>query len=239
MTEAAIANNRMTNSGDFRRVLIGWGREHFRPFEWRMTKDPYRILVAEVMLHRTQACQVRPVYEQFIVRFPSAAVLAASTREELYDALHPLGLRWRIDLMHEMALEMVTSFGGSVPQEKADLLSLKGVGDYIASAVRCFAWNLPEPLIDTNTVRIVGRLWGLETRDSSRRNRRFQELIAALVDPEEPRLYNYAMLDLADQVCIKGRPPDCLRCPISMYCLHGTTVLGDPNTILSNEEING
>ena len=100
-----------------------------------------------------------------------------------------------------MAIQLVERFGGQVPQSKTDMLSLPGVSEYIASAVRCFAWNLPEAIIDTNTVRVVGRVFGLEIKDSSRRNRLFRDLIGALVDPVEPRVYNYALLDLADQIC--------------------------------------
>jgi len=126
-----------------------------------------------------------------------------------------------------------------VPCDKADLLSLPGVSEYIAGAVRCFAWNQPEPLIDTNTVRVAGRLFGLETKDSSRRNRRFRELIAALVDPDEPRAYNYAMLDLADQVCMKKRPPECGKCPVRKHCVYGTNALAEPDTDQRNWRSDG
>lgn len=135
-----------------------------------------------------------------------------------------MSLRWRIDLIYEMAGDLMERFDGQVPREKTDLLSLPGVSEYIAGAVRCFAWNLPEPLIDTNTVRVVGRLFGLEIKDSSRRNRRFRELITALVNPGEPREYNYALLDLADQVCKKKRPPVCGRCPVVEWCVIGKGV---------------
>lgn len=215
------ANGHIIDAGLFRKAVIAWGREHFRYFPWRLTEDPYCILMAEVMLHRTQAPQVVPVYERFIARYPDVPALVRASREELHKVLYPLGLRWRIDLIHEMARHMMERFEGQVPREKADLVSLPGVSEYIAGAVRCFAWNLPEPLIDTNTVRVVGRLFGLETRDSSRRNRLFRELITALVDPEEPRAYNYALLDLADQVCTKKRPPECGGCPVQKYCAYG------------------
>ena len=218
VAEIIEASGHMIDAVAFRKALITWGREHFRPFPWRLTEDPYRILIAEVMLHRTQAPQVVPVYERFIERYPDVPGLARATKEELRDALYSLGLRWRIDLIHEMATELMEHFGGQVPREKANLLSLPGVSHYIASAVRCFAWNLPEALIDTNTVRVVGRLFGLEIKDSSRRNRRFRELITALVDPDEPRVYNYALLDLAEQVCMKKRPPECGRCPVYGWC---------------------
>lgn len=79
--------------------------------------------------------------------------------------------------------------------------------------------------VDTNTVRVVGRLFGLEIKDSSRRNRRFRELITALVDPENPRAYNYALLDLAHLICHKRRAPECAHCPVQMHCMYGTEQL--------------
>ncbi len=224
MAEIVEADGHTIDAVVFREALIAWGQEHFRSFPWRLTEDPYRILMAEVMLHRTQASQVVPVYERFIGCYPDVPSLAQATKEELHNALYSLGLRWRIDLIHEMAAELMASFNGQVPREKADLISLPGVSEYIAGAVRCFAWNLPEPLIDTNTVWVVGRLFGLEIKDSSRRNRRFRELITALVNPDEPREYNYALLDLADQLCMKKRPPVCRRCPVVKWCVIGKSV---------------
>lgn len=209
----------------FRRALVAWGREHFRPFPWRQTENPYAIMMAEVMLHRTQAPQVLPAYERLMGVCPDVPSLAQASKEELYGLLSSLGLQWRIDLIEVMAAELMTRFGGQVPRDKVDLLSLPGVSEYIASAVRCFAWNLPEPIIDTNTVRVVGRLFGLEIKDSSRRNRRFRELIAALVDPDEPRVYNYALLDLADRVCMKKKLPCCEHCPVAEWCMYGASKL--------------
>lgn len=203
----------------FREALTAWGREHFRSFPWRLTEDPYSIVIAEVMLHRTQARQVLPVYCRFIRRYADVRELAGAAKAELHELLYSLGLRWRTDLMWDMATELVMRFDGRIPRDKSALISLPGVSDYIASAVRCFAWGFPEPLIDTNTVRVVGRLFGLETRDSSRRNRRFRQLIGALVDPSDPRAYNYSLLDLGEEVCVKKRDPDCHRCPVRASCL--------------------
>jgi A/G-specific adenine glycosylase len=205
----------------YRESLISWGQEHFRYFPWRETDDPYRILMAEVMLHRTQALQVVPVYERFIETYSDMVSLAQASSKDLHALLFPLGLRWRIDLIQSMAQEITERFGGRIPKEKDELLSLPGVSDYIASAVRCFAWGLPEPIIDTNTVRVTGRLFGLEIKDSSRRNPRFRTLIAALVDPERPQAYNYAMLDLAHIVCMKKREPACELCPLRYCCVYG------------------
>jgi A/G-specific adenine glycosylase len=206
---------------NFRKQLLPWGKKHFRVFPWRLTDNPYHILMAEVMLHRTQALQVVPVYEQFIRRFPDLSELANATEAELNERLYSLGLRWRISLIHEMVAQLINHFDGKVPSEKTDLLGLPGVSDYIASAVCCFAWNQPEALIDTNTVRITGRLFGWEVKDSSRRSSKFRDAIASLADPKEPKAFNYALLDLAAQVCTKTRPPDCLNCPVLSHCTYG------------------
>jgi A/G-specific adenine glycosylase len=209
----------------FRRNLIAWGQQNFRPFPWRFTVNPYSILMAEVMLHRTQAIQVVPVYERFIERYPDTIALSKASKEGLYEVLYSLGLKWRIDLIIEMTRDLIDRFNGQIPKEKEDLLSLPGVSEYIASAVRCFAWNLPDPLIDTNIVRVAGRLFRLEIKESSRRNPVFRQLIAALLDKKRPKEYNYALLDLASEICTKKRPPDCMKCPIQGSCAYGLSVL--------------
>lgn len=212
------------NTKDFHQSLVAWGRDNFRPFPWRLTKNPYFILVSEVMLHRTRALQVVPVYESFIQQYPNISLLSLATRDELRKTLYSLGLRWRIDSIYAMALELKTRFNEQVPREKLDLLSLPGVSSYIASAVRCFTWNFPEALIDTNTVRITGRFFGLEVKDSSRRNSVFKRSVESLIDFSQPRDYNYALLDLADRICTKRQIPDCLNCPVSAHCEYGSKV---------------
>jgi A/G-specific adenine glycosylase len=223
MAEIIEASGHVIDATAFRKALIAWGQEYFRPFPWRLTEDPYHILMAELMLHRTQAIQVVPIYEQFVRRYPNLQALAKASREKLHEILYSLGLRWRVDLIHDMAAELMNNLDGSIPKSKEDLLSLPGISDYIASAVCCFAWNQPEPLIDTNTVRVVGRLFGLEIKDSSRRNSQFRKLITTLVDRKQPQAYNYSLLDLADQVCYKRKPPDCVHCPVQKWCVFGLT----------------
>jgi A/G-specific adenine glycosylase len=206
-----------------RAALIGWGRMNFRDFPWRFTDDPYCILMAEVMLHRTQARQVVPVYERFIEKYPDLYSLAEASEEELHTVLYSLGLRWRVRLIYEMAAELVDRYRGEIPIDRESLLALPGISDYIASAFRCFAWNQSDALIDTNTVRIVARLFGVPIKDSLRRNKRFMSLVAALVDPEQPKPYNYALLDLANKICLKSKLPVCQSCPVRSQCLHGNS----------------
>ncbi len=222
---------------DFRKALIAWGQTHYRAYPWRQTRDPYRVLMAEIMLHRTQASQVLPIYEQFIAYYPDISSLAQARKDTLHDMLYSLGLRWRIDLIHAMAAELIERCDGQVPQERDALLSLPGVSDYIASAVRCFAWNYPDPIIDTNVVRVVGRLFGIAVKDSSRRNQYFKSLIATLVDKENPRIYNFALLDLADSICTKKKLPECSKCPVQTMCRYGTTTLVHPGNVFKEQKV--
>jgi A/G-specific adenine glycosylase len=208
-----------------RKIIIEWGNENFRHFPWRATTNPYRILMSEVMLHRTQAKQVVPVYKQFIQTYPDTKDIVRGRKEDIKAILYPLGLHWRIDLIYEMANQLMSRFDGVVPRSKEDLLSLAGVSEYIAGAIRCFAWNLPEPILDTNTVRITGRLFGLDIKDSSRRNPKFIIITKKLVDPDNPRAFNYAQLDLADKVCTRKQEPNCLQCPLSQWCCYGNNAI--------------
>lgn len=186
-----------------------------------MTHDPYTILMAEVMLHRTQVAQVVPIFEKFINQYPEVSSLVDANQLELQTLLSSLGLQWRIGLIYQMAQQIADRFAGQIPNDRAGLLSLPGVSQYIAGAVLCFAWDLPEPIVDTNTVRIAGRLFGLEIKESSRRNSRFRRLLASMVDPGNPRAYNYALLDLAHLVCLKKQEPLCQECPIKIHCRYG------------------
>lgn len=223
-----------TKIEEYRTKVKKWGRRNRRDFPWRMTRDPYRVLLAEIMLHRTQAVQVAKIYEGIIREYPDIQALAKSSRAELHKALFSLGLKWRIDLIKDMAEILVNKYDSEIPEDKRELLSLPGISEYIACSVRCFAWNIAEPLRDTNTMRVIGRLHNMDVKDSSRRNYRFKELAAELVDPDEPRAYNLALLDLADQVCTKKEEPKCDECPVNNLCLYngesqmrqGITIVG-------------
>jgi A/G-specific adenine glycosylase len=237
MGECNLTNDSEIQAFDaqsFRITLRLWGKQNYRPYPWRQSNNPYNILIAEIMLHRTQASQVVLVYQKFIEKYPDITSVALASNADLYDALYSLGLHWRIDLFHLMADDIINRFDGKIPHEKADLLSLPGVSDYIAGAVRCFVWNLPEPLIDTNTVRVIGRIFDLQIHDSSRRSRQFRDIISNLIDPNEPAAFNYALLDLAERICMKKRQPECSICPVQKFCIYRYKQI-----LVDKENVNG
>jgi A/G-specific adenine glycosylase len=209
-----------TKIAEYRKRIKKWGQKNYRDFPWRRTRDPYKVLLAEIMLHRTQAMQVARIYERFIREYPDVRTLIKANKSELHRALFSLGLKWRVDLIADMAEILLNKYDSKIPEDKSELLSLPGISEYIACSVRCFAWDMAEPLRDTNTMRVIGRVHNMDVKDSSRRNSSFKELAAELVDPDEPRAYNFALLDLADQVCTKEEEPKCDECPINNLCLY-------------------
>lgn len=198
--------------------LYSWWDRNARAFPWRDTSDPYEILVAEFMLHRTRASQVLRVYGAFLDHFPTIEVLAAGRVEEVCRVMRPLGLTWRARALHETAKHICDRFHGAVPRDYEILTNLPGIDHYIASAVRCISWGEPDPLIDSNVIRIIARLTGVELREHVRRSKWLHDALANLIDTNKPKSYNLAMIDLGASVCISGPAPRCHVCPVSAYC---------------------
>ena len=209
----------------FGNQLLKWWKRNARIFPWRTTKDPYNVLLSEVLLHRTRANQVVPVYEEFLKKFPSIGPLSQANGKEVMALIRSLGLYWRARLLLDMTTEIVRKHHGRVPSSKEELEALPGISDYISSAVRCFAFDQPEILLDTNTVRIVGRVFGVKMTDSSRRTRKFREMYRSLLDNNRPREFNYAMIDLGALIC-SPRNPECEICPVNDMCSYGATRIG-------------
>lgn len=217
-----------------RGTLLRWWRENGQRYPWRETRDPYEILVAELLLHRTQARQVVEVYPRFIGRYPTVNELADANPTGVVELTRPLGLRWRSTLIVELARKVVEEHNGRIPSDLSALKELPGVSDYIAGATRCFAWGHPEPILDTNIVRILGRLVGVRTNDTSRRDPKFRELAAQLIDLRFPRESNWALLDLGAKIC-KSAHPMCDICPIRAFCTFGRSASSISRTQRSPE----
>lgn len=200
-----------------RRDLLHWWSIARREFPWRENSDPYKLIIAEVLLHRTRAEQVIPLYHMFLRHYPDIFALSKSTPDELSRLLQSGGLHWRWKLLHAMAGEIITKFGGEIPSSFNDLSSLPGISDYIASAVRCFAFGYPDVLLDTNTVRVAGRVFDLNMTDSSRRSYLFRRILQGWLDVQHPREFNFALIDLAAKICT-ARIPQHQECCLKKYC---------------------
>jgi len=200
------------------RELIKWWRAHGRRYPWRETRDPYKIIVAEIMLQRTKADQVLPVYRDFLEKFPTIHHLVRAAPEEIEEFFKRLGLRWRADKIRKMADFVVREYNGRFPRSKEMLMKIPGVGDYISSALLSFAYGLPYVVVDSNVCRIIQRVFGIKARGEARRDKRFHELAREMLpENEDSRLLNFALIDFAALVC-KPRRPLCSSCPIRNLC---------------------
>lgn len=199
--------------------LLLWWHENGRSFPWRETNNPFHILISEILLQRTRAEQVVAVYNAFIARYSSPDQIAADNLETIKSTIYSLGLPQRADTLFNMAHQLTDLYDNKVPDTYKQLRTLSGVGDYIACAVCCFAFNQSVSVIDTNTVRIIGRMSGIKTDAESRRKRVIRDLHNLLLDHENPREYNYAMLDLGAVICT-SLAPRCSDCPIKDHCVY-------------------
>lgn len=182
------------SAGAFAAAVYGYYRDHRRDFPWRETDDPYRILVSEVMLQQTQTARVVPKYEQFLSLFPGFEALAAAPLASVLAAWQGLGYNRRAKALKECAAEVVTRFGGRLPDDAAALRFLPGIGDYTAGAVLAFAFRRPVPFVETN-IRTVYLVHFFGDRDDPVRDAEILERVEATLDRENVRDWYYALMD--------------------------------------------
>jgi A/G-specific adenine glycosylase len=197
----------------FRRRLLEWGEEHRRDLPWRRTRDPWRILVSEVMLQQTQAERVVPYYDRFLTAFPTPAVCASAGPAAVVRLWSGLGYNRRALNLHRAAASIVADHGGAVPHDDAALRALTGVGPYTARAVRALAFGDDVAAVDTNGVRVLARGVAGVPLTLSRATALGDQLVPVGASWE----FNQAMFDLGAAVCTATRP-DCARCPLCRQC---------------------
>ena len=203
---------------DVRDRLGDWYAETARELPWRASRDPYRILVSEMMLVQTTVVAVIPFYERFLARFPDVATLAAADEAEVVKAWEGLGYYRRARQLHGAARMIVSEHAGLIPDDPAAVRALPGVGRYIAGAILSFAFDRPEPILEANSERVLARLLAVcdDIKVASTRERLWQAA-ARLVPPKDAGAFNQGLMDLGALVCTP-REPACLVCPVSKLC---------------------
>ncbi|VUX20462.1 putative A/G-specific adenine glycosylase YfhQ [Streptococcus pasteurianus] len=209
----------------FRRTLLAWYDNEKRDLPRRRTKNPYHIWVSEIMLQQTQVVTVIPYYERFLAWFPTVDALAKAPEEKLLKAWEGLGYYSRVRNMQKAAQEIMDDFNGEFPSTYDDILSLKGIGPYTAGAIASIAFDLPEPAVDGNIMRVMARLFEVNYDIGDPKNRKiFQAIMEVLIDPERPGDFNQALMDLGTDIeSAKNPRPD--ESPIRFFSaayLHGT-----------------
>jgi A/G-specific adenine glycosylase len=202
----------------FRRALSTWFHKSKRDLPWRQTRDPYAILVSEIMLQQTQAATVIPYYNRWLRRFPTIRSLASATESEVLQAWEGLGYYARARNFHRCAKTIFGEWGGKFPNRPDALRSLPGIGPYTANAIAVFAFNRSLPIVEANTARVLTRLFNIRApTDSTRARQELWKLSAKLVPQNRARDFQNAMMDLGALICT-AHNPRCQICPVKKFC---------------------
>ena len=201
-------------------IVVGWFGENGREFSWRETSSPYHILVAEVLLRRTQANRVEGHYRELVQWYPTLQDMSEADAGQLREWFKPLGLTRRADHLIQAANVALEQHGGNVPQTLEELSALPGIGRYSARAIQCLAFGVPVPMIDESSGRLLCRMLGLAGRGPAYSNRNLLFLAESLVPADAARAFNLGLLDIAAFYC-HSDSPDCAGCPLQALCIWG------------------
>ena len=200
----------------FRDRLLTWAELNLRKYPWRRTSNPYCLLVAELLLQRTDADTVAPVYEAFLERYPTLNRLAIANVEDIAKLLQPLGLFFRAERLSQTA-KIILENGGEIPQQETELLKLPGIGIYTARAILSQAFGQPAAVMDTNVARILERFFGITGGRVKSRCKILWNAADKVAPDSDVGHWNLTLLDFGALICT-ARNPQCLKCPVSIRC---------------------
>ncbi|MEB3336030.1 MAG: A/G-specific adenine glycosylase [Leptolyngbyaceae bacterium] len=199
-----------------RRSLLTWYQEFGRDLPWRQIRDPYAIWVSEIMLQQTQVKTVIPYYERWLALFPTVEHLAAASQQEVLKVWQGLGYYARARNLHQAAQKIVQEHDGHFPSHLQTALDLPGIGRTTAGGILSAAFNQPVAILDGNVKRVLARLTALPVAPAKAMKQLWQ-ISETLLDPEHPRDFNQALMDLGATLCTPQNPA-CLICPWIAYC---------------------
>lgn len=202
----------------FQQHLLTWYEQNKRDLPWRKTKNPYSIWVSEIMLQQTKVDTVISYYEEFMNCYPTIFDLAAAEEQEVLKRWEGLGYYSRARNLHEAAREVVATYGGEMPEDPKTLGTLKGIGPYTQGAISSIAYQLPEPAVDGNVMRVLSRILLIEDNISEQRTRkRFEQIVRDIISKEDPSSFNQGLMELGALICTP-KSPACLHCPVQTDC---------------------
>jgi A/G-specific adenine glycosylase len=204
----------------FSSALLFWNdTKNNRAMPWKGEKDPYKIWISEIILQQTRVQQGLIYYQRFIDAFPDVKTLANAPEKKIYKLWEGLGYYSRCKNLIATAKFIHENLDGKFPEKYEDILSLKGIGSYTASAIASFAFNEPYAVLDGNVFRVLSRFFGKEIPVNTSAGKKFYaELSQSLLDKKNPGKYNQAIMDFGAIVC-KPALPLCLECPLQKKCI--------------------
>lgn len=207
----------------FKEKIVAWFRKNGRVLPWRKTRDPYKILISEIMLQQTQVSRVTGFFKRFIRELPTIQDLAAASEKKLKALWKGLGYNRRVLNLQKTARLIVEKHGGVVPSSRPELTNLPGIGEYTAGAVLSFAFNKEEAIVDVNVIRIIQRFFlkqGLQLSPGKLEKVSWKlswDLVKLPLSGIDPWTFNQAILDFGALICVPVTPK-CKGCPIFQKC---------------------
>jgi A/G-specific adenine glycosylase len=203
---------------NFSKEIIHWYLQNKRDLPWRKTKDPYRIWLSEIMLQQTRVVQGLPYYEKFTAAFPTVYDLAKADESQVLKLWQGLGYYSRARNLHYTAKDIVENYNGKFPNTYKELLKLKGVGDYTASAIASICFDEVAPVVDGNVYRVLARYFDIDIPINSTEGiKKFKELAFEVIDEDDPANFNQAIMEFGAVQC-KPQNPYCIVCPLNESC---------------------
>lgn len=204
---------------EFHKILTNWYLKKSRDLPWRKNQNPYHVWLSEIMLQQTRVAQGLPYFLKFTEAFPTIFDLANSEESKVLKLWQGLGYYSRARNLHFTAKVIANELNGQFPDNYKDLLKLKGVGDYTASAIASICFNKPNAVVDGNVYRVLSRYFGIATPiNSTKGMKEFKELAQTLIDTEQPGIYNQAIMEFGALHC-KPKNPLCNECPLQDSCV--------------------
>lgn len=199
--------------------ILDWYGKNKRDLPWRGSTDPYKIWLSEIILQQTRVAQGTPYYIRFINAFPTVQDLANAEEEKVLKLWQGLGYYSRARNLHTAAKMVVEKYGGRFPETYKGLLTLKGVGDYTASAIASICYDEPQAVVDGNVYRVLSRYFGIATPiNSATGTKYFKKLAQEVLHESNVRDYNQGIMEFGAIQCTPKKP-DCVTCPLSDSCV--------------------
>lgn len=213
-----MINDAKKIKNEYRKLLLLWYKVNKRDFPWRYSNDPYKILVSEILLQKTNVSKVLPVFTQFIQKYPTINELRVAKQTEVEIIIKDLGLAYRAERLISIAKQIAADYQNKVPSQKNQLLKLRGLGNYVSSAVRCFAYNKRDAIVDTNIVRLIERVFNFKSsKNRPRDDKAIWQFAESLLPITKTKDYNYALLDFSALICSASNPRHDI-CPLKNIC---------------------
>lgn len=220
MIKPQASKHPLSFSDELQKELHRWFKREGKNLPWRKTKDPWAILVSEIMLQQTTVAAVisNRRFEKFLEEYPNLREIASADEAQLLKSWEGLGYYNRVRNLQKAAKAVLEKYDGLFPLSAVELEALPGIGKYTAGAVSSFAFNQPAAIVDANIARTIARLFNYEAEiDSSTGQKIIWNWAAQLLDKTKPRLFNSALMELGQTYC-SPKKPNCMSCPVANFC---------------------